>query len=217
MDTLKYHLSELEIAKDHENSSRVMPVILPTDKVIMDLGCGIGQTFIALECTDRTCVGIDIDEEVIEYGRKHFGDKIDFYLADAANIPYPSGSVDFLISRVAIPYTNIPIVIKEIKRLLTDEGRIWITLHSKKMVWGWLKRSIRSLSFKDIIHKSYVLLNGYLFKYFGIVIPFIKGGYESWQDKDAMIKALGENGISATVKEADGHTIINGKVKIISN
>jgi|APSaa5957512535_1039671.scaffolds.fasta_scaffold16563_2 hypothetical protein len=124
-----------------------------------------------------------------------------------------SHSVDFLISRVAIPYTNIPIVLKEIRRLLNDNGRIWITLHSGKMVRGWLKRSIKSGEFKDIVHKSYVLLNGYLFKYFGFLIPFIKGGYESWQDEGALIKALAKNGIMATAKEVDGHSIVEGKVK----
>lgn len=213
MSSIDYHLSELEIAKDISNKNRNLPVILPTDKVVMDIGCGIGQTFLALDCMDRACIGIDVDNEAIEYGVEHYGDRIKYLIADATDIPCPSDSVDFIFSRVAMPYTNIPVVIKEIKRLLNDNGRIWMTFHSKELVKSWLKEAIKERNFKDVIHKSYVLLNGYLLAYFGFCIPFITGKYESWQGIKSIIILLDKNGIEAYETKNGSQLIIEGHIK----
>lgn len=216
MSSIDYHLSELEIAKDLNNKSRNLPTILPIDKVIMDIGCGIGQTFLALECTDRKCIGIDVDDEAIAYGIEHYGDVIDFFRADATEIPCPSNNVDLIFSRVALPYTDIPLVIKEIKRVLNDNGRIWLTLHSKILVKSWLKAAIKERNIKDIIHKSYVLLNGYLLSYFGFLLPFITGKYESWQGAKAIIGLLNKNGIDAHEVRMGGQLIIEGRIKPVN-
>ena len=212
MSNLEYHLQELEIAKDINDSRRTLPDLLPSDQVIVDIGCGIGQTFIALECTDRTCIGIDVDAEVINYGIEHFGADIDFYLTDAINIPLQSNSVDLVISRVALPYTNIPKVLKSVRRVLKEDGRIWFTIHSDELVKGWLKKAVKKKNYKDVIHKVYVRMNGYLLKNFGVLIPFVNGNYESWQDEEAIIKILKRNGIVATKRQIGDHTCIEGQV-----
>lgn len=212
MSNLEYHLQELEIAKDINDSRRTMPDLLPSDQVIVDIGCGIGQTFIALKCTDRTCIGIDVDAEAINYGIKHFGEDIDFHLTDAINIPLQPNSVDLVISRVALPYTNIPKVLKSVRRVLKENGRIWFTIHSDELVKGWLKKAVKKKNYKDVIHKVYVLMNGYLLKYFGVVIPFVNGNYESWQDEEAIIKILKRNGILATKKQIGDLACIEGQV-----
>ncbi len=212
MRTIDYHLNELEISLDRNDSRRVLPDILDSDQMILDIGCGIGQSFVALNCTDRTCIGIDIDEDAIRYGIENYGSKIQFILSDAAHIPLPSKTFNLVYSRVSLPYTNIPQVIREIRRVLRGNGRVWMTLHGKSMADKYLKEAISSRNIKQLIHVIYILINGYLLKYFGFVLPFITGRYESWQDTSAMEKLLTRNGFKVHVHEVGRHTVIEGRL-----
>lgn len=214
MESINYHLKELEIALNPNDNRMVLPSLLDTDKVILDIGCGIGQTFLALNCTDRKCIGIDIDQEAIKYGIKNYGSKIQFILSDARQLPIPSNFINLVFSRVSLPYTNIPKVIKEIKRVLKKDGRVWMTLHSRKVANKYLREAIKSpLDIKRLVHVIYILVNGYFLKYFGIVFPFFNGGYESWQDTSAMKKMLLSNGFEVKVHRDRNHTVIEGFLK----
>ena len=142
MGTIEYRFRELGIASNKNDERRILPTLRDSDKVILDIGCGVGQTFIALKCTDRICIGLDVDHEAIRYGMSHYGHGIQFIVADASRIPIPSESVNFVFSRVSLPYTNIPKVIKEIERVLTNDGRVWMTLHDRNVVRRYLRQSM---------------------------------------------------------------------------
>ena len=115
MTSIEYHLQELEIALDKNDPRRILPNVLESDRVILDIGCGIGQSFIALDCTDRICIGIDIDEDALRYGIEKYGNRIQYILSDGSHIPLPSNTCDLVYSRVSFAYTNIPKAIKEIR------------------------------------------------------------------------------------------------------
>jgi SAM-dependent methyltransferase len=210
--SIEYHLKELEIALDRNDSRRILPSIDGSDRAILDIGCGIGQTFIALGCTGRACVGLDVDDEAIRYGMENYGANISYILADAGRMPLPSRVFDLVFSRVSIPYTNVPKVIREIGRVLREDGRVWMTLHGREKVIGYLGEAIRARSIKRSIHVTYILFNGYLLKYFGFVLPFVDGRYESWQDPSAMRRLLLRNGFDVTVGAMGGHTIVEGRL-----
>lgn len=208
--TIEYHLKELEISQNKNNIRMAMPEILPSDEFILDIGCGIGQLFISLNCTDRTCIGIDVDEDAISYGIKSYGKKIQFILSDAAKIPLPSNILDIVCCRVSIPYTNIPKVIKQIQRTLKIGGRVWILPHSKEFTKNSIMEAVKSKNIKSTIYQAYSLINGYCFKYFGFVFPFINGKYESWQDIDALKRLLVRNGFEVKLSNVHEHTVIEG-------
>lgn len=210
MGSIEYHLKELEIAQDANDPRRVLPEILPSDRIILDIGCGIGQTFLALNCTDRVCVGIDNDEAAINYGTRNYGGRIQFIFSDAARIPMPSNLFDLVYSRVSLPYTNIPRVVREIRRVLRSGGRVWMTLHSKTMAGRYLRESIKARDPKSFIHRAYTLINGYCLKYFGFIFPFVDGSYESWQDAASIKKILSSNGFEAAIVKVGRHTVIEG-------
>jgi ubiquinone/menaquinone biosynthesis C-methylase UbiE len=212
MGSIEYHLKELEIALDENDERRILPNVLDSDKVILDIGCGIGQSFVALNFADKICIGIDIDEDAIRYGIEHYGNRIHFILSDAKRIPLPSNTFNLVFSRVSLPYTNIPKVIREIRRVLRNEGRVWMTLHSRRMVAKYLEEAISLRDIKRLIHVVYILINGYLLKYFGIVFPFMDGRYESWQNPSAVKKLLIHNGFEVNVYEHGKHTIIEGRL-----
>lgn len=211
-EKVRYHLKDLNNAINKGAEEHVLPDIFPTDETIVDIGCGVGQSFLVLGCTDRKCIGVDVHGASIEYGKEKFGDKITFYHTDASKIPEPDGTVDLIYACVSIPYTNIPDVIDEMKRLLRNNGRIWMTLHSKSYANEQLKIAIRRRSIIDFVHKIYLMFNGYLFKSFGVLIPWINGEYESWQDADAMIKMLNKNGFEAAKSYKKDHLVISGKL-----
>jgi len=212
MGRIEYHQEELKIALDRGDERRVLPEILNSDRVILDIGCGIGQSFMALDTTNRICIGLDVDEDAVRYGIEHHGHKVQFILADAAHIPLPSNTLNLVFSRVSLPYTNIPKVVKEIRRVLQSDGRVWMTLHGKQMTDRQLREALRAGNMKQLVRAIYTLANGYLLKHLGIVVPFITGRFESWQDISAMKSLLIKNGFEVDVFETGGHTVVQGKL-----
>jgi ubiquinone/menaquinone biosynthesis C-methylase UbiE len=210
MDNIKYHLKELEIALDTTNSRRILPDVLKSDQCILDIGCGIGQSLLALDCPDKRRIGIDIDHDSLKYGMDQYGDQIQFIWADAKRIPLPAQSCDLVFSRVTLPYTNVPQTIREIRRVLRAKGRVWMTVHDRTMAQRYLKEAIAQRDLKLLLQKSYMLLNGYLFKYLGFVVPFITGRYESWQDLERISQLLRHHGFDVHIHETDRHRVIEG-------
>jgi ubiquinone/menaquinone biosynthesis C-methylase UbiE len=190
-----------------------MPNIHSDDMAVLDIGCGFGQTFIALKCTDRLCVGLDIDESAIRYGISNYGDQIQFINADASRIPMPSNLFDLVYSRVSLPCMNIPVVIKEIRRVLKTGGRVWMTLHSRRLSERILRESWKARQLKNIAYGIYALLNGYIFKYLGILLPYFNGSYESWQHIPTMIKILEKNDFEITEIKENDHTMVEAKAR----
>jgi ubiquinone/menaquinone biosynthesis C-methylase UbiE len=210
--SIDYHLRELATAQDPSNPKWILPTLTEADQVIVDVGCGIGQSFVALRCSDRTCIGVDVDGEAIAYGKRHFGDRVQYFVGDATRLPIESSTVDLWMSRVASPYTNLPHAIEEARRVLRNGGRIWLTLHSREMVLAWLRQSLRDRAPRASVQRSYALLNGYLFKHFGVVVPYVNGRYESWQDVRAVLRLLARRGFTARHVPAGLHVLVTGEL-----
>ena len=180
---IQYHLRELEIAKDPDDPKYVMPSFSKNDQVILDIGCGIGQTFIAANLRETiNLIGIDIDFGVLSYGKKKTFEYIHFINGSGDCLPFKDNSFDFVISRVGLPYTNIPKAVIEIQRVLKDSGRMWLVLLPFSITIKHLYRSVCNLQIKDMIFRSYVIWNGLLFHFFEKQMSFpIKHRYESFQ------------------------------------
>ncbi len=214
MSQIDYHLKELEIALDPNNPKRVMPNVKNEDRVILDIGCGIGQSFVGLDCLDRCCIGLDINHEVLRYGYKKYGPNIIYLQSDANGIPIASNLVNLIISRVALPYTHIPTVLDEARRILKSNGRLWMTLHSRKMVLRWIITALKKRDTRNFIYYIYVLLNGYLLKYFGLLWPFRKNQYESWQDYEVIGKMLKQRGFTIEIENSGNIKTITGTLNV---
>lgn len=121
---IQYHLSELAIAKDLRDPRQSAPDIPKSARIILDIGCGIGQSLVALNLRNVTLsVGLDIDFECLSYGRKQIN-SIDLVNGSGNNLPFKDSSFDFIFSRVSLPYTNIPKSICEISRVVKVNGKI---------------------------------------------------------------------------------------------
>jgi len=186
-----YHLSELEIARNPKINSYAMPEFSANDQAVLDIGCGIGQTFVASKVEPgKLLVGVDIDLECLIYGRHQFG-YITFVNASAEQLPFRDSLFDLVISRVSLPYTNIHQSLMEAERVLRKNGRVWFTLHPFSMVRSHLIQSLRRLEIKDIVYRSYVIVNGLTFNCLGRQFPFfVKRRYESFQSSSGMTRAM---------------------------
>jgi ubiquinone/menaquinone biosynthesis C-methylase UbiE len=185
-----YHLRELEIARDPEDPGHVSPPVVAPDKVILDLGCGAGQTLIAAYAGQRA-VGIDLDLDALKFGRE-LGCGAPLICGRAEALPFRDNCFDLVIARSSLQYTDLKRSLPEIRRVLTPGGEAWMLVDSFGAVWnirkGW--------HLKAWLHFLYVVVNSVMFRAMGRQIPLIKGRYEIFHTKKSLRTVLDSEGFS---------------------
>jgi ubiquinone/menaquinone biosynthesis C-methylase UbiE len=208
-DLIAYHLNELKIAQDRSDPRHCMPEIGENDRAILDIGCGIGQLFVASNLPEGVrAVGVDISEEVLQYGRTG-NPGIEFIRASGDQLPFRSQEFDLVVSRVTLPYLNIPKAIREIARVTREGGRIWLSLHPFAMELKLLATSLRKTRPKGILFSCYGLLNGVFLDLFGTLFRLpMTDKYRSFQTERGMIRELKANSFEKIEVERGRHLVI---------
>src|SRR5262249_27355914 len=87
--------------------------------VVLDIGCGAGQTPRLVEDLNPAAmlIGVDPDPEVCRDGSAA-AERIHFIQAEGEHLPLADGSVDFAICRVAINYMHHAKAVREFARVL---------------------------------------------------------------------------------------------------
>lgn len=192
MPDIQYHLAELEIALDPSRREHNLPDLSTCRAGVVDVGCGIGQLFVARGHDVPQGVpryGFDIDAVAIAYANEKWPDRAQFSVAAAERLPLPDRSVDLYVSRVSFPYTNIRAALREAARVLVPGGRLWITLHPLSMAFRQIGSAVRRGRVKEFIAGSIALSNGLAFHVFG-TDRRILGIRESWQSEARMRREL---------------------------
>jgi ubiquinone/menaquinone biosynthesis C-methylase UbiE len=208
-DNIDYHLRELEIARDATSLHHQLPALRNGERRVLDVGCGIGQSLIALDdAIARKLVGIDVNRSALDYGKRHFTN-IAYVEATAEALPFTDGAFDFVISRVTLPYTVFERSFSEIARILAEDGRIWVTLFRPSEVLSYLRNAIVKLAFKDVVFQLYALANGVVFHCFAkqFRLPF-NGACESFQTRSSMRRVLGRYGFRDIEFEVKGRAFL---------
>ena len=189
--SIEYHEGELRIARDTTNPQRLVPDAEDAAS-ILDIGCGAGQTLLAIGARKRR-VGIDIDINALEFGRSRAaGPGIQLAAARGENLPFADRSFDFVYSRVALPYMDIPAAVSEMHRVLRPDGRLWLTLHSLAIPAAQFRRG----NLKGRVYAAYTIFNGLWFHVSGRTLRLKRGMCESIQTKRGMRVALSRAGFS---------------------
>src|SRR3954453_23600492 len=122
-DARAYHEAELAIARSPNDPRRMLPPLPADAKRILDLGCGAGQSLIALGPPPNVfSVGIDLDRDGLAIGETWTSD-VRFVCGSGDSLPFADKSFDFVFSRVALPYMHLPTALGEIHRVLAPNGR----------------------------------------------------------------------------------------------
>ena len=192
VDSTEYHLGEIEIALDPSRPEHILPAVETARVGVVDVGCGLGQLFVAKGAAIQpgvACYGFDIDPSSIDYAIAHWPQKAMFAVAPAEKLPLPDGSVDLYVSRVALPYTDIPRALREAARVLVPGGRLWITLHPVSMTLVEIRQAARRARIKEVVRRGVVLMNGLVFHLSGSSRSFL-GIKDSWQSASRMTRVL---------------------------
>lgn len=189
--SLAYHQGELRVALDAANPQRLVPD--PGDAAsILDIGCGAGQTIVALGCGTRT-TGVDIDVDALRFAATGaMGESLRVTAAQGEHLPFGDGAFDFVYSRVALPYMDIPAALREMHRVLRPGGRVWLALHPLAIPVAQFRRG----NVRGKLYAAYVVVNGLWLHLTGRTFRLPAGPCESIQTRRGMRVALTGAGFS---------------------
>lgn len=170
---------------------------------VLDVGCGAGDSMrdeLRLRCAEDVgqpivMVGIDIDEEALACGRKNYPEFV-FLCAKGEHLPFPDQSFDTVISRVAMPYMDIPATLREMRRVLKSDGELRLKLHPFSYTMSELAAELESGSVKsriqNLAYRSYVVANGVALHCMGFNFrfPLAQHRCESFQTQSGIKRAL---------------------------
>lgn len=115
----------------------------PEDK-ILDLGCGTGE--FAPFFSSEQYTGIDIEDDYIEYAKKHY--QGNFMVADGTKLPFNDASFDYALTVGVIHHLSDDVsrkILKEAARVLKPDGYMLIMEDVTSDKDGFLTRLIHNL------------------------------------------------------------------------
>ena len=212
MNSIEYHLKELEIAVAAHDARTVNPEMPAGVASVLDLGCGIGQGLLVSRLKPEVfACGVDIDEAAVCYA-KQLAPLHHFVCAAAERLPLSDRFFDCVVSRVTLPFVHIPAALREIARVTKDGGHVWFTLHSWSMARRGLLKAIRQRSLKNTLFRVYVIANGICFHLIGkqFRYPLRRRRCESFQTVRGMTRAMGRAGFGQVTVQRGQFFVLTG-------
>ena len=98
--------------------------LLVKDKVVLDIGSGVGYGAKILAEEAREVIAIDLSEKAIRYaGREYLGENIEMMVANGENLPLAGDSVDVVVSFELIEHLHAQQAhLLEVERVLKPDG-----------------------------------------------------------------------------------------------
>lgn len=126
-----------------ESGKAAASIDIPTNGIVLDLGCGVGEVTGYLPVTQ--CFGLDLSKEQIERAKRRFP-HCRFLVGDAENLPFKENFFDFIIATNLLHHLSDPAhCLKECYRALKPGGVI-VTVDTNSMSpFGWLTRTVAKI------------------------------------------------------------------------
>jgi ubiquinone/menaquinone biosynthesis C-methylase UbiE len=209
---LDYHHNELALALDPLHPAHLLPPIPGGAKRILDVGCGMGQSLMALRFeASAEAWGIDRDEQAIKAGHELSGGKLHLVVGAGEQLPFPDASFDFVYSRVALPYMMISTALAEISRVLRPEGELWAALHPPMMLMRRIYEDLRHRRLRDLGFCGFVALNSIYLRAMGKQFC-IRNHCETVQTRSGFAKLLRSAGLEPLpVGAHPGHFLVRAR------
>ena len=161
----------------------------------LDIGCGAGQEMIPLVDLGAQGIGIDPAPEI---GRAPWGERasrVAFTRGMAEALPFRDGSFDVVICRVALPYMDNRVALREMARVLRRGGRLLLKIHAAPYYWNKFRQGIRRGDPKFSIHALRVLAAGAVYHLLGVQVRKVISN-ETFQSEWLLRRELAHAGMS---------------------
>ncbi|PVE20437.1 hypothetical protein DC522_32365 [Microvirga sp. KLBC 81] len=192
---LQYHYGELDIARDPAHPNHALPPIRSDHRRILDIGCGMGQSLMALQLSKHVeAWGVDCDVAAVAAGSRIVPHNVHLLAGTGEYLPFTDRSFDLVFSRVALPYMDLSRVIAEAARVLLPGGEFWAMLHPPSMLLHRIRQDIRSGRMKDLILCGYIGVNSLLLHILRRQFR-IRGCCETVQTSSGMKRILAAGGL----------------------
>jgi SAM-dependent methyltransferase len=157
--------------------------------LVLDVGCGCGRQMQRLNPRGCSTIGIDLDASALSCCRRQ---GLCVLKARAEQIPIESGSLDGIICKVAISYTEEDKVIREIGRLLKPGAKCYLVGHGAGY---YIKYLLFSPLRNSRIYALRTLVNTWLWGATGRRLPGFFGD-TIYQSRRRLSKYFRANGLS---------------------
>ncbi len=144
---------------DKEPRNLTKKVVKRYDKVdkILEIGCAAGiDTFLLARMADKV-VGIDIVPDAVKLAKKNLKkqpkkirDKVTFKVGDAEHLEFKDNAFDFVFSLSVLHTTNINKSLKEVRRVLNDEG--------KAVIYVFVGEGLKAKDFISAVEKYFKIV-----------------------------------------------------------
>jgi ubiquinone/menaquinone biosynthesis C-methylase UbiE len=157
---------------------------IPKDKVVVDIGCGIGTLASRIAGFSKEVIGVDIAPERIERAKAlHNANNLKFYVGAAYNLPVESKSVDVVVSVAVFHHLDLEMMSLELKRVLRKGGIAFII----DIYEGFQKPSARIKTWLRMLRRDGLILTS---STFARMLPMFlreKNRQHRKNDRDRMI------------------------------
>jgi ubiquinone/menaquinone biosynthesis C-methylase UbiE len=161
---LAYNIEEYRLDAERRRIFSILEKVnIFPGSVVLDVGCGGGQTLFAL--ADRhlsLALGVDFDITNLEFAQAfasafHLENgRFAFQQSDGNALPFKDGSVDVLICRGALHYLHIRQALQEMARVLKPGGHIYIQGPGLR----WYMQLLLKSNFLGKLKSLFVIFNG---------------------------------------------------------
>jgi 2-polyprenyl-3-methyl-5-hydroxy-6-metoxy-1,4-benzoquinol methylase len=99
----------------------------PTNKTILDFGCGVGWLSVRLAKAGNHVHGIDISESEIEHARElaatsQVSDRTAFHEMAGEHLDFPADSFDMIVGSSILHHTDLDVTLGRIRHVLKPDG-----------------------------------------------------------------------------------------------
>jgi ubiquinone/menaquinone biosynthesis C-methylase UbiE len=176
-------------------------------KKVLEVGCatGVDLTHVAYAEAAERC-GIDIESKAIETGRMLYP-TLDLRVARGEAIPFRDGYFDAVLSRIALPYMDIPTALSEMNRVMRPGGYLFASWHDWEGRRDWLVDPVRGFTGKRAVDFLYIAVASITYRLSGwIPLRPWNGTRETFQFRDHIPRMLAEAGfVNVTCERSQHH------------
>ncbi len=201
---IAYHLSELRIQLENGGADTyVSQLDIRHDSKVLDIGCGAGQSLVALSREQpRLGVGLEFDPVALAlFAAIRDVEQlpgVDAVRGNAETLPFADSSFDRIICRSVLMHVRVLPTLAEIARVCADGGLVYLHLTD---FWFYLRKLLRARWERGGV--PFALVNGLLLQSFSRQIRMRATRTMSYQTVGSISRRLDGLGFDVIAVEQD--------------